>query len=77
MTTKLIIDLRPKAAWCQLPWRTPLLKQGVCYGQTVTSLELKKQKTTHIQIREAVPSYHTPPVVTVVDHMGAEIHQQN
>ncbi|KAK3532345.1 hypothetical protein QTP86_016026 [Hemibagrus guttatus] len=39
--------------------------------------EVQQQNTAGVQIRGAVPPNHTPPVITVIAHMGIEVRQQN
>lgn len=54
---------------------TPMLKHGVCYGQTVSSREILQQDTNSVQIRD--PPNHTPLGNNVAAHMSIKFSQSN
>lgn len=52
-----------------------MLKDGVCYGGTVTSTEVQQQNTTRVQIRGSVSPSHTPQGNAGAVHVSVEVSQ--
>lgn len=61
MTTKSMIDLRPRVPWCHVQlWRHTFVKHGVHNRQTIKSTEVRKQNTVQVQSREVIFPKHVP-----------------
>uniref|UniRef100_A0A8D0D9Y4 NLRC3 n=1 Tax=Sander lucioperca TaxID=283035 RepID=A0A8D0D9Y4_SANLU len=50
-----------------------MLKDGVPYGQSKTSLEVQQQSTTHV----SAPLNHSPPGFSIIVDVSVEVSQQN